>query len=312
MSFAKFIGNQSTVNLLRRLKRAQRLPHALIFEGLAGVGRRTLARSLAKALLCQDTDSDDACGVCDSCLLLADGNHPDVNELPDESAVAELKVDVIREEVVYPCQESAMMGNVRCFIMPDIERMRGAAANALLKVLEEPPAGTYFLMTTQVAGGLLSTIRSRSQVYRLQPLQADELAQLLRRQGMNFEQAQQLAAVAGGSLRSVADIQLSDAPMVDLRQLLLQGFDMARVGRVFEALPQDPNKVTGGRTLGQEQRRTLAVWLDALIVELRQDLRRHGVSAEAGQFINRILQLKRDLQINIHPRQIIEGLSLPL
>ena len=312
MSFAKFIGNQPTVHLLRRLNKVDRLPHALIFEGLAGIGRRTLARALAKALLCQDTSTDDACGVCESCRLVADGNHPDLSELPGESVMADLKVDLIRESVVYPCQESAMMGSLRCFILPDIERMRGAAANALLKVLEEPPAGTYFLMTTTVAGGLLSTIRSRSQLYRLQPLQPDELAQLLRRQGMNFEEAQELAAVAGGSLRSVTDVQLTDAPLVDLRQLLLQGFDIGRIGRVFEALPQDPNAVGAGRTLGQEQRRTLAVWLDALVVELRQDLRRHDVSDEASTFILRINQLKRDLTINIHPRQVIEGLSLPL
>jgi len=313
MRLSEVIGHGSTVRLLGRLLAVERLPHALVLEGPAGIGRRCVARALAGAVLCEQPltvdGRRDACGSCDSCVELAAGLHPDCNELPGEAATAELPVDLIRKELVQPAQESSLRGNGRVFILPAVERLRGPASNALLKVLEEPPPGTSILMTTRSGSGLLPTIASRSQRMRLQALREEELRVILQRGGLDPVSAARRATLGAGSHRGLWETEVQEPPVELLRQLTFEGYDAEVVAELVEQLPQQASDVPPGTTVAGEQRRLLRFWFEILRQSLRADLRGDR-SGNAARRVAHVLTLQGDLHRFVQPRLLIEGLGL--
>lgn len=237
------------------------------------------------------------------------GTHPDCIELPHESTGADLPLDLVREMVVDAAFTSPLMGTAKVFIMPGIERLAPAAANTLLKVLEEPPRGTYMLMTTTTAAGVLRTIRSRAQLYRATPLTAPEVATILERRGMAKSEAQRLSLVAQGSIRGL-DERTAQVPFEALSRLLAGPLDEALVGEVVGQLPKKVAEEAGDRTLAAEQRRVLGLWLDALVQ--RERLALSGSDAEVvAERIERVLRLQHDLDRHLNPHLVVEGLALP-
>jgi DNA polymerase-3 subunit delta' len=307
MRLSAVLGQPAAVRLLSRLIARDRLPHALLLDGRPGCGRRTLSTAIAQALLCPARDGGEACDTCTSCTLVREGNHPDLVALPHDTEPGEIGVDAVRSAIVEGAQQSALMGERRAFVLPGIERLNLAAANALLKVLEEPPAGTYLLMTTANVSGLLRTIRSRSQLIRLQPLSAADCEQVLMRGGITAAEARRRAATGAGSHRGLWEAQ-DEIPLDALLALCRDGFSSAAVQAVMDVLPTKANEELG-RTLAQEQRRILGRWLMALAQALRTDLPGPR-GMRAVEAIERIGQLQRDLHLNLNPRLVIEGLAL--
>ena len=138
------------------------LPHALILTGPLGVSKQHFAEQFAFFLLCSSPDAGRACGRCKSCLLSLAGNHPDWTNIGPEEAHKVIRVDTIRMIHQRLQQTSQQGGNKVCIICP-AENMNENAANALLKVLEEPPADTYFLLVVHQVSKILPTILSRAQ-----------------------------------------------------------------------------------------------------------------------------------------------------
>lgn len=309
MRLHEIVGHGGLPRLIARLIARGRLPHAMILEGIAGCGRRTFARAMAQALLCSAARDGDACGICPSCQVMMAGTHPDCSELPHESTGADLPLDLVREVVVDAAFTSPLMGTAKVFILPGIERLAPAAANTLLKVLEEPPRGTYLIMTTTSAAGVLRTIRSRSQLYRLSPLTAPEVAAILERRGLAHDVAERQSLVAQGSLRGL-DERTAQVPFAALSRLLAGPLDEALVGEVVGQLPKKVGEEAGDRTLAAEQRRVLSRWLEALVQ--RERLALAGPDAEAvGDRIERVLRLQQDLDRHLNPHLVVEGLALP-
>ncbi len=304
------IRGQPVAGFLRRLNQAGRLPHALLLEGLPGTGRRTLARAIAQALVCAAPSAGDACGTCEPCRLAAAQTHPDIVEGPHDDGLGELSVESVREEFAARVYESPLMGPRRAFLLYGVERLGAGAANALLKALEEPPAGAYLILTTASAGGVLATIRSRAQLHRLQPLGADDIARILEQGGVARAQARARADRAGGSHRGLWR-ELDAMPLEELAALARSGFSSALVARVCDALPDrlEPDQEEQGITLLQEQRRVLRQWLAALAQELRRALRAGPEVALAGR-IERLLALGGDLDLNLNPRLVVEALAI--
>ena len=150
----------------------EHLPHALLLHGPAGVGKRDMALALAQWMLCEAPGAEGACGVCDACNWFLQGNHPDYRYLEpreeetDESgkvtkkASKEIKVEQVREISDF-LSLSAHRGGWRSAVIHPAEYMNAAAANALLKTLEEPPPRVLLILVSHQPGRLLPTVRSR-------------------------------------------------------------------------------------------------------------------------------------------------------
>ncbi len=150
----------------RRLARAiadDRLPHALLLAGRPGGGKRVFAEALAARLLCEAPDPEGrACGRCRGCRLLAADNHPDILRLEPQPDKESIVIDQVRE-LIGQVDLSAQQGGHRVVVIDPAERLNQAAANALLKVLEEPGRGVVFCLVCSRPGALPATVRSRCQ-----------------------------------------------------------------------------------------------------------------------------------------------------
>ena len=174
MQFGTFAGNASVKQRLAADIDAGHFPHALLIEGPLGSGRRTLARLIARAATCRDTDpSARPCGTCAACQKAV---SPDVTEVGGDGT--SLSVDTIRrlrEDAFLLPNESAY----RVMILAEAQAMTPQAQNALLKILEEPPAHLLFILTCDSRTALLETIRSRCVCLTLAPTTWEEAEPVL-------------------------------------------------------------------------------------------------------------------------------------
>jgi DNA polymerase-3 subunit delta' len=202
--FRDILGQERVLAQLQAALRSGRVAHAYLFLGPEGVGRASVARALAVALNCARPFADgDACGDCSSCRRMAAGTHPDFLVISPEEAKSQIGIEQIRELrrlTAYPPLE----GGWRVALIKPAEALTAqndAAANALLKTLEEPPARHLLILTAVVEADLLHTVVSRCQNLAFAPLPAALVAQELeRRRHLPRDQALLLAAVSGGSL----------------------------------------------------------------------------------------------------------------
>jgi DNA polymerase-3 subunit delta' len=312
MRLAEVIGQGAVATLTARLQARDRLPHAILLEGVPGCGRRTLATAIAQAVLCASPHQGDACGTCDSCRMVTAGSHPDLVSTPHDTEPTAPSVDLVREQVVEAAFSSPLVGAHRVFILPGIERWNHQAANTLLKVLEEPPSSVRFVATTHQATAVLRTIRSRCQLYRLQPLSAVDVEQVLMRGGIAAGEARRRAVAAVGGHRGLWH-GAPPIPLDALLRLAREGYRSALVAEAMALLPLkiDPAAEEAGLTLAAEQRRTVRVWLAALAQALRADLRQGGDEAlRTVERIQRLSGLTQDLARNLQPRLILEAIGL--
>lgn len=142
--------------------------HALLLHGQEGVGTDALAYGLSRYLMCEKPDGMKSCGNCHSCRLMLAQTHPDYYQLQPEKNKSAIGVDAVRQvnEKLY---EHARLSGAKLVVIPQTELLTEAAANALLKTLEEPAAKTYFILLCEQPSSLLATLRSRCFYYHLIP-----------------------------------------------------------------------------------------------------------------------------------------------
>lgn len=184
-------------SLYAQWMRADARHHALLFHGKTGIGKLDFARTMAAALLCLQPVQDMACGQCESCHWLAEGAHPDFREVtPEDDDVAEgskkktrkrqqIVIDQIRALHDYLALTSHRVDGMRVVLIHPLEAMNVAASNALLKLLEEPPQRTQFLLVSHQRQALLPTILSRCMQVEM-PVPSRE-------QGLQWLQSQSVA-----------------------------------------------------------------------------------------------------------------------
>lgn len=196
LNWDEVIGHQQTVDMLKTMLTTGNIPHALLFAGPAGVGKSLTAQVLAAGILC-GSDRGRPCGQCQSCQLFSRGAHPDfVLVRPDG---ANIKIDQIRLLQHFAALSPAC-GQGRVSLIEDAELMTVQAANSLLKLLEEPPAGFVFVLVAGASKPLLPTILSRCRRVPFYPLPTAVLEQALIRQGYAPENAAVAARLSGGRM----------------------------------------------------------------------------------------------------------------
>lgn len=163
MKWRRYPWHEAQWAQIERARRADRLPHAMLIAGAAGIGKQVFARRFAASLLCpQPTETGDACGACPACRLVEAGTHPDLLSVEPQEARKRIRIDAVRELsgrlVLAP-----EAGAYRVALIDPADTMNHAAANALLKTLEEPVARTALILVSSHPDRLPMTVRSRCQ-----------------------------------------------------------------------------------------------------------------------------------------------------
>lgn len=221
ISLDSFTAQGDAAEALIQDVRRGRAPHAILLTGMAGVGKRTLARLLACAFLCTG-EGDKPCMQCKGCRRALDMSHPDLLTPSCTEKERTVKVDHLRE-IIHALSLHSSEGGERVVLLENAQRMTVQAQNALLKSLEEPLPGTHFLLTASGDTGLLSTVRSRCRVVRMPPWEQKRIEEELRRRGEDEPRARELAILSGGSLGLALSMQ-GDADFFKLRTLCEKTF----------------------------------------------------------------------------------------
>ena len=185
LTFESVVGQQHIVSTLEHAVAEGRLSHAYLFCGPRGTGKTTLARILAKALLCEKAEGARAAGAtgcnpdgtCPECTAIAEGTHPDVYEL---DAASRTGVDNVREEIINSVSFAPVRGAYKVYIIDEVHMLTTQAFNALLKTLEEPPSHVIFVLCTTDPQKILETILSRCQRFDFHRISNDDIIGRLR------------------------------------------------------------------------------------------------------------------------------------
>ncbi|UJF19923.1 DNA polymerase III subunit delta' [Vibrio sp. SS-MA-C1-2] len=156
---------QTLLSQWQQLLQQQRLHHAILLSGVEGMGQKVLLSYLAKTLLCPHSTVE-PCQQCHSCQLFDANNHPDFHLIESENSVKQIAVDTIRKSNEL-ARKTSQLGGARVILLSQAEQLGEAAANALLKTLEEPPEQCYFLLSCHHLDRLLPTIVSRCNRWHL-------------------------------------------------------------------------------------------------------------------------------------------------
>ena len=213
--FSELTGNERVKTALKRMLVNDRLPGALLFTGEEGIGKKLFALEIARALNCRTPKDNEACGVCSSCKRIWNLNYPQREDSddwlhiiwtdhPDVGLVVAPK-RVLRVEQMRQIEKEANFrpyeGKARVFLIDEADKLNDASANALLKVLEEPPKTSHLILITARPAMLLPTILSRCQMIRFSPLTPDEIeTHLTKNKLADAKTARLRARAAGGSV----------------------------------------------------------------------------------------------------------------
>ena len=202
-TFAEVVGQQAIVRTLQNALRQNRVPHALIFSGVRGTGKTTLARIMAKALNCEQGPTSEPCNGCRSCMEIMAGSSVDLHEVDGASNRGIQEIRELKENIRFMPTNSRF----KIIIIDEVHMLTTEAFNALLKTLEEPPEHVYFMFATTELHKVPLTILSRCQRYELKRVAHKELydhfASLAAGEGVQIDEAALNLVVreAGGSVR---------------------------------------------------------------------------------------------------------------
>ena len=283
-TFEQVVGQSHVVETLKRAVLEGRTSHAYLFCGPRGTGKTTMARILAKALMCERGPAALPDGTCEQCQLIASGEHPDVIEL---DAASRTGVDNVREEIISRVSYAPTRGRCKVYIIDEVHMLTTAAFNALLKTLEEPPEHVVFIMCTTDPQKILATILSRVQRFDFHAIGNEEmqahLAFVCGQEGFAYDERalELIVRHARGGMRDA---------LTTLEQLSVFG-----AGEISLAAASDFLGEVSGSVLGQVSRAMARRDVAALFSEVAS-------LAEAGRDL---LQFTRELAAHVRDVYVV-------
>ena len=281
-TFSDVVGQKSVTETLRAQLAAGKLSHAYLFTGTRGTGKTTCAKILATAVNCLDPQNGDPCNRCAACKAIDSGSCMDVLEIDAASNNGIDNVRVLRDDAVYSPSEVKM----RVYIIDEVHMLSTQAFNALLKIIEEPPAHLLFILATTELHKVPATILSRCQRYAFRRLQPEDIAGRI-----NFVACEEKINIEPAAIQLLA--RLADGALRDGLSLLDQCASAA-AGTVTEALVCD--------TLGIAGMRSAAELLQAVAEQNAAEAlalfsRLYAAGKDVSAMLDELCSLARDLLI---------------
>lgn len=202
--FKSLIGQSSIKKILINSIKSGKIGQGFVLSGIRGVGKTTISRIIAMALNCKQSVDAEPCGTCDSCKSIIAGTNIDVKEI---NAASNTGIDNIRETILDDANFLPVDGNYKVYILDEVHMLSKSAFNALLKILEEPPAHVKFIFATTELDKVPQTILSRCQKFSLRHVDKDELIKhfkyILDKEGIKADDESliMIAKASGGSVR---------------------------------------------------------------------------------------------------------------
>ncbi|WP_187147815.1 DNA polymerase III subunit delta' [Heliomicrobium modesticaldum] len=232
MRLLQITGQERAIRQLSRGLLANRVAHAYLFSGPQGVGKKTAARAFAQSVLCLERAGGDACASCPACRQFQGGSHPDLFSLSPEGTT--LKIEQIRN-LQKRIRYRPYLSSHQVVLIEQAETMQGPSANALLKILEEPPGPTVFILITDRGHGILPTIRSRCLPVYFQPVPSGEIARFLKEKGVSAGHVSLLTLLADGRWDRAARLAAEGLPAGRERaRQVLDGLALTGDSRIFQ------------------------------------------------------------------------------
>ena len=347
-----FIGNQRARNILQRAIEQDRLPHAMIFAGPAGVGKCTLALLTAQALNCLAPQNGNACGQCSVCRRIGayvenrhkecvkgaeaacgacavcqgrNRRHPDVRLIEPEKKTA-ISIDQIRD-IITETAFQPLEARYRVVILDPADQMRAEAQNSLLKTLEEPPSRTVMILIATNPYLLLETIRSRARILPFGEIPADRIARhLARNEGKSESDALLAAALSGGSLG--AALEFNTMEYRDVREsalefvaLLLSRGSFTSASSLVMSVTKDKDKDVFRTWIESAAALLRDVYYSGVaagrvgqrdLIEKLQVLRQKTRHSHLVRAIDAVRKLQMDLHYNVNRQIALEALFVSL
>jgi DNA polymerase-3 subunit delta' len=341
--FSELTGNERAKDALKRMIASDRLPGALLFAGEEGVGKKLFALEIARALNCRMPKDGEACGACPSCMRIAKLNYPERDDADEwaqiiwtDHADVGLVVApkrVLRVEQMRQIEKEANFrpfeGKARVFLIDEADKLNDASANALLKVLEEPPRTSYLILITARPAMLLPTILSRCQMIRFAPLKPAEIeSHLLTNKLADGKTASLRARAAGGSIGralsgDLASFTAQRKAMLGVLSALVMTNDRAQLLRSAEQLNEAQYKDEFEDRLDVLETLIRDAWMLSLGVnrellvneDLGADLEKISQRLDAGRAADWILQIedvREQLIVNINRKVTTDSLFLTM
>jgi len=336
-------GNERVKKLLRRILEARRSPGAMLFAGEDGIGKKLFALEFARALNCRSPQGVEGCGNCPSCVRIGKFNYPQSSESDDWKGIiwtdhADVGMVVAPKRVLLVEQMRLIEreanyrpyeGNARVFLIEDADKLNDPSANALLKVLEEPPHTSHIILLTSRPDMLLPTIRSRCQMIRFSPLSPEEIeSHLVKNKVASASEARIRARVARGSLgRAVAQdfdgFSAQRAAMLGVLQALSVDEDRIQLLRSAEELNEAKYKDEYESRLDILETLIRDAWMlrlhapDESIVnqDLLPQLKKIATGLDTrrpGGWISQIEEMREQLIVNINRKAATDALFLTM
>lgn len=214
MKLTNFIGNEKVIDRLSKLIESGRFPHALIIEGEEGIGKKTLAKDIACALVCRGNDKP--CGECAQCKKAIGAIHPDISEYISAGTANSFHVDTVRN-IINDAYVQPNEADYKIYILANAHCMNQNAQNALLKILEEPPKYVVFILTTNSKSALLSTVLSRSVCVSLEGVDIERAANYITShcENVDYNTAKKTVETFNGNIGKAID-SLQDSKTSEL------------------------------------------------------------------------------------------------
>jgi DNA polymerase-3 subunit delta' len=341
--FADLTGNSRVKDVFRRMLHSGRMPGSFLFTGEEGVGKKLFALEVARALNCRSPKDLEGCGACSSCTRIGRVNYPQREDSDDwtqiiwsdhpDIGIVVAPKRVLRVQQMRQIEREANFrpfeGKARVFLIDEADKLNDASANALLKILEEPPRTAHIILITSRPAMLLPTIRSRCQVIRFAPLTPDEVTKyLVENEKVDQKTAQLRARASAGSIgRSLAgDIDTfadQRKAMLKVLNALVVANDRAQLLRSAEQLNEAQYKEEFEARLEVLETLIRDAWMlslgsepDQLVnVDLLPELEKIAqriTPSDAADWILLIEDMREQLIVNINRKVATDSLFLSM